>query len=168
MAPPQSQPAISVRPAREADAASLAGLLNPIILAGGTTALETVFDPPGLAAAYIIGPLVLACTVAEAEGSIIGFQVLLHDPALPPGWGDIGSFAQQVPRRRGVGTALFPATRAAALALGLVAINATISADNSGGLAYYGGLGFEDYRVAIGVPLADGRRVDRISKRLLL
>lgn len=161
-------PGITVRPARAGDAAELAELLNAIILAGGTTALETCFDPPGFADAFLTGPRVLACSVAEAEGGLAGFQVLLHDPALPPGWGDIGSFARQVPRRRGVGSALFPATRTAALRLGLVAINATIRADNSGGLAYYTGLGFADYRVIRAVPLADGRPVDRICKRLLL
>lgn len=159
---------ITLRPARPDDAAPLAALLNTIIIIGGTTALQTPFDPAGFADAFIGGPTVLSCQVAEADGAAIGFQVLLRDPALPFDWGDIGSFARQAPRVRGIGSALFPATRAAALALGLAAINATIRADNVGGLAYYSGLGFEDYPLARGVPLADGAPVDRVSKRLVL
>lgn len=46
--------------------------------------------------------------------------------------------------------------------------NATIRADNAGGLAYYARMGFQDYAVARGVPLADGTPVDRISRRYLV
>ena len=68
----------------------------------------------------------------------------------------------------GVGSALFRATRERALALGLTAINATIRADNAGGLAFYSRQGFRDHSVAKAVPLSDGTPVDRISKRYSL
>jgi hypothetical protein len=60
---------------------------------------------------------------------------------------------------------LFAATREAATRLGLVGINATIRADNVGGLTFYGKQGFQDHSVALAVPLNDGTPVDRISKR---
>jgi len=66
---------------------------------------------------------------------------------------------------RGVGTALFAATVVRAREVGLTAINATIRADNKGGLAFYTKMGFETYGIARGVPLRDGTPIDRVSKR---
>jgi GNAT superfamily N-acetyltransferase len=95
----------------------------------------------------------------------MGFQILLASDKLGSGWGDIGTFARRGSTTRGIGSALFAATRAAAIAAGLKAINATIRADNIGGLAFYARMGFVDYAVARAVPLADGTPVDRISRR---
>ena len=67
-----------------------------------------------------------------------------------------------------VGTALFAATRARANLLRLAAINATIRADNCGGLAYYFKMGFVAYGVDTAVPLSDATPVDRIHKRYML
>jgi len=160
---------ITVRPAVPADAADLSALLNAVITIGGTTALETPWTAAALDAAWISGPKRVSCMVAiDTEGAAAGFQLLTREDHVPAGWGDIGTFARPVPKLRGVGTALFPATRAAAIAAGLVAINATIRADNAGGLAYYAGLGFETWRTAPGVPLRDGTPVDRIWKKLAL
>ncbi|MBB3523614.1 ribosomal protein S18 acetylase RimI-like enzyme [Rhizobium sp. BK456] len=64
-----------------------------------------------------------------------------------------------------VGSALFPATLAAAEAFGLEFINATIRADNISGLGYYAKMGFETYDRVAQVPLQDGMPVDRITKR---
>ncbi|MHC2364347.1 ribosomal protein S18 acetylase RimI-like enzyme [Rhizobium leguminosarum] len=69
------------------------------------------------------------------------------------------------PRTPGVGSALFPTTRAAAEELGLEFINATIRADNVSGLGYYAKMGFETYDRLVQVPLQDGAPVDRIKKR---
>ena len=60
---------------------------------------------------------------------------------------------------------MFAATRERARALGVAAINATIRADNSGGLAFYSRMGFVDHHVDKAVPLKSGLPVDRISKR---
>lgn len=159
-----------VRPARGEDAAELCELLNAIIRIGGTTALEAPLDIPGFADAFIDGPRALACFVAQARdsGLLLGFQALDRHPALPADWADIATFARVQPKIPGVGTALFSATRAHASGLGLRAINATIRADNVGGLAYYTKMGFQDYRVDRAVPLRDGTPVDRLFKRFLL
>jgi len=156
----------TVRPAVRGDAAALADLLNAIIAAGGTTAYQVPFTPDGFATAHIDGPAVLTSMVAlDEDDRPMGFQILLRDDRLPPGWGDIGTFARRGSTTRGIGSALFAATCAAARQLGLVGINATIRADNEGGLAFYGKQGFKDHAVARGVPLNDGTPVDRISRR---
>jgi L-amino acid N-acyltransferase YncA len=162
--------AFMVREVLPTDAAELTGLLNAIIAAGGTTALEDPFTPDGLAETYLTGPAVHCCFVAldPATGRIEGFQTLGRYPALPTDVGDIGTFARMDGKQKGVGTALFAATRMRARELGLHAINATIRADNIGGLAFYARQGFVDHAVDKGVPLKDGTPVDRIMKRYAL
>jgi L-amino acid N-acyltransferase YncA len=163
-------PTIDVREARREDAGALAELLNAIIARGGTTAHEDPFTPERLADAYIDGPGALCCFVAvdRVTGRIEGFQALGRDPGLAPDIGDIGTFARVGGTQRGTGSALFAATRARALDLGLAAINATIRADNAGGLAFYAKQGFQDDSVTPAVPLRDGSRVDRVHKRFAL
>ena len=164
---PPGAGAIDVRDVAPGDAAELADLLNALIARGGTTALEDPFSPEQLAGAYLTGPAVLCCFVAvdRRTGRLEGFQTLGRYPGLPDDVGDIGTFARIDGAQRGVGSALFAATRDRARGLGLAAINATIRADNAGGLAFYGKMGFADHSVTPAVPLKDGRPVDRIHKR---
>jgi len=159
---------MKVRKAVSSDAEALSILLNEIILAGGTTALETPLSAAEFADWFIEGEFPLACHVAELDGTLLGFQSLsvFGDP--PDGSADIATFARMNPKTKGVGSALFPATRAVAEQLGLAVINATIRADNVSGLAYYAAMGFEDYDRQIAIPLLDGTPVDRIKKRFLL
>ncbi|MCB8883419.1 GNAT family N-acetyltransferase [Acidisoma cellulosilytica] len=161
---------IEIRDAVQADAAELADLLNAIIAKGGTTALEDPYTAEALDLAYLTGPEVHCCFVAvdRATGRIEGFQTLGRNRALPDGIGDIGTFARLGETQRGVGQALFAATRDRAEALGLSAINATIRADNTGGLAFYTKQGFVDHDVVKGVPLKDGQTIDRMVKRYRL
>ena len=160
---------VTVRPVTSADAPALADLLNAVICAGGTTALQTEFTPEALDAAYLTGPKVHCCHVAVDEGGeLAGFQTLGRYPGLPEDIGDIGTFVRVDGKQRGVGSALFPVTVARARALGHSAINATIRADNAGGLAFYSKQGFIDHGVSSGVPLADGTPVDRVHKRFAL
>jgi L-amino acid N-acyltransferase YncA len=162
-------PELRVRPVRPADAAELAELLNAIIARRGTTALETPYSAQALDDAYLTGPEVICCFVAEgADGRLVGFQTLGRDPRLPEGWGDIGTFARVGGTQRGVGRALFAATVEHARRIGIVGINATIRADNTGGLTFYGRMGFRDHGVTPAVPLKDGAPVDRVHKRLEL
>lgn len=154
-----------IRKAASADAAELAGLLNEIIRAGGTTALETELSPQEFDDWFITGQYALACHVAEAEGLLFGFQSLSLYGDPPAGWADIATFARIEPKMKGVGTALFAATLGMAQELGLHAINATIRADNVSGLAYYDKMGFETYHRVERVPLSDGTLVDRVKKR---
>jgi L-amino acid N-acyltransferase YncA len=161
---------IDVRDVTPGDAPDLAELLNAIIAQGGTTALEAPYTSESLAETYLVGPAVLCCFVAidAASGRLEGFQTLGRYPGLPEDIGDIGTFARIDGKQRGVGSALFAATRERARELGLSAINATIRADNVGGLAFYRKMGFEDHSVTSGVPLKDGRLVDRVNKRFRL
>ena len=158
---------LEIRPVRRDDAAGLAELLNEVIARGGTTALEDPFTPDALDRTYLTGPDVLCCFVAvdPASGRHAGFQTLGRDPALPPDVGDIATFARLGATQRGVGSALFAATKAEARRLGLAAINATIRADNAGGLTFYGRMGFADHSVRAGVPLKEGTLVDRVNRR---
>jgi len=157
---------VTVRPVTSADAPELAELLNAIIARGGTTALEQPFTPERLDATYLTGLKVISCMVAvdDETGRLEGFQTLVHEAHLPEGWGDIGTFTRVDGIQRGIGSALFAATRDRARELGMEAINAEIRADNTGGLAFYGKQGFEDYRVERARPLRDGRPMDRMFK----
>lgn len=159
-----------VRPVTAADAQGLADLLNAIIARGGTTALEEPFTPERLDQLYLSGPSVLACAVAVDvdNGQLAGFQTLVRDPHLPEDWGDIATFVRINGTQKGTGTTLFAATRTSAALSQLVGINATIRADNAGGLAYYAAMGFVDHRIDAAVPLSDGARVDRIHKQYML
>ncbi|NZD63707.1 GNAT family N-acetyltransferase [Rhizobium sp. WYCCWR 11290] len=154
-----------IRRAVSADAEELSSLLNEIIIAGGTTALETPLSAAEFADWFIDGEFPLACHVAEHDRSLVGFQSLSLYGDPPKGVADIATFARLNPRTPGVGSALFPATRAAAEELGLEFINATIRADNVSGLGYYTKMGFETYDRLVQVPLQDGTPVDRIKKR---
>ena len=161
---------LRVLPVRQGDALELATLLNEIIARGGTTALEDPLEPSVLASTMLIGPDVICCFVAleRSSGKIVGFQTLEKSSMLPQDIGDIGTFARVGLTKKGVGSALFNVMRVEARKKGLTAINATIRADNSGGLAFYHRMGFVDYAVTRAVPLKDGTPVDRISKRYTL
>ena len=154
-----------VRDARADDAPALSAVLNAIIRAGGTTALEQELSAEQFDDWFISGVYVRSCQVAVAGDVRLGFQQLSNFYPLPEGWVDIGTFSRRENPVRGVGAALFAATRARAMALGYATINATIRADNVPGLAYYARMGFRDYRVDPAVPLGDGRLVDRINRR---
>lgn len=158
---------LDVRPVCRADADELADLLNAIIARGGTTALEDPFTGATLSAAYLLGPEVICCFVAvdPETGRLEGFQTLGRYPGLPDDIGDIGTFSRVGGTQRGVGSALFTATKAEAKAKGLSTINATIRDDNTGGLTFYGRMGFVDHDVIDGAPLKDGRKIGRVRKR---
>jgi L-amino acid N-acyltransferase YncA len=161
---------LEIRPVRQVDAHELSTLLNEIIARGGTTALEDPLEPSTLAGTMLTGPDVICCFVASerSTGKLTGFQTLQKNGMLPGDIGDIGTFARVGLTQKGVGSALFNVMRSEARKRGLTAINATIRADNSGGLAFYHRLGFVDHEVTRAVPLKDGTPVDRISKRYSL
>ena len=166
---------IKLRPATPADADALAKLLNQIIKTGGTTAHLHPFDGERLLNHYLAPPLAISCFVAEVGGTIAGFQALeWSDPnwpgpdSLPADWALIASFVDADFQGCGVGKALFTKTRAAAQNAGVRCIDATIRADNQGGLAFYKSLGFTDYSRLRDIPLSDGTLLDRIRKKLVI
>ena len=157
---------IHVRKAGPMDAGPMADLLNEIISKGGTTAMTEPVTRNDLVDWMAFSAGRNAWSIAEdAQGAVLGFQWIESKDALSAEACDIATFTQVGRTRLGCGSALFEATRKAAKALGYAWINATIRADNEGGLAYYQSRGFETYRVTPDVALADGTRVDRISKR---
>lgn len=164
----RSPTTISVRPTKPADIPALTVLLNDIIAIGGTTAYQEPLTEQAMAAKLLNGPQCIGSFTAfdPHDGVPAGFQYLSINPGLPANWADIATFARAAPKVPGIGSALFAATAAFAGEKGFDAINATIRADNEGGLAFYSKMGFEDYAVARAVPLKDGTPVDRISKRL--
>jgi L-amino acid N-acyltransferase YncA len=159
---------LTTRRATSNDAEAMAALINEIIAIGGTTAIETPFTRASMDHEFVSGPHVISCIVAEENGDLLGFQVLLgsteEEPMLP-GWGSIGTYARVGQTRGGVGSALFAETKKVARAASLHTIDATIRADNTGGLSFYSRMGFVDYDRRVGVSLNDGTRVDRVRKR---
>src|ERR1700730_13207522 len=146
----------------------MAALLNEIIAIGGTTAYEEPFTSESMDHHYVSARNLIACTVAEKDGDLLGFQGLFwptEDDPLPDGWAFTATFARVGHTGGGVGRALFAETVKAAHGAGVRTIDATIRADNTGGLAFYGRMGFTDYDRLTGVPLKNGTLVDRIRKR---
>ena len=149
-----------------ADAKELSEILNEIIAIGGTTAIEQTQSVHTINHYFFNGPDCICCFVAVGSGGeLLGFQGLSRAAKLPADWGVIATFARVNGTQKGVGSALLPATPAFAKARGIAWIDATIRADNTGGLAYYDRMGFETYATAKDVPLQSGLCVDRISKR---
>lgn len=156
------------RQAALADALSLAAILNRIIEIGGTTAHETPFTEDDFVEHFITGRGALSCFLAQGERGMIGFQVLGLRPDLPANSADIGTFISPDLQRTGVGAALFEATLVVAKGRNILAINATIRADNVPRLAYYARRGFVPYGQDPDYCLKDGTRVGRVDKRFHL
>lgn len=159
-----------IRPAVSGDALQMAILLNCVIAAGGTTAHLTPMTADKMRDHYIAPKGVVSVQVAITNGQLSGFQFLgwqtNPDYPMPDGWAIIASFVALDRGKLGIGQKLWSATRRAAIAAGVQTIDATIRADNVGGLKYYGGLGFTNYAEIPNLPLSDGTPVTRIRKRL--
>lgn len=160
---------MNVRRAGRLDARGMAALLNAIIREGGTTAFTKEIDNETIAGWFEQAPEKSIWHVAEADdGTLLGFQSIEPNAKLPSNACDIATFVQVGQTGLGTGSKLFEHSRKTAVALGYKWINATIRADNTGGLAYYQSRGFEDYARHPNVELANGQVVDRISKRFTL
>ncbi|MEL6684225.1 MAG: GNAT family N-acetyltransferase [Pseudomonadota bacterium] len=158
-----------IRPATIDDAAQMTALLNEIIAIGGTTAYQTPLDEDQVRQKFIAADDLICCHVAEIDSLVMGFQWLrwanLEADGLPKGWAIIASFVAGQAAGKGVGKHLFAATVPVAQRAAVRTIDATIRADNTSGLRYYGGLGFVDYDTLPDVVLADGLIVDKRRKR---
>jgi len=160
---------LTIRPVVASDAGELSALLNEIVAKGGTTARERPIRTAEFLSDVVESPNLICCfTAQDGDGKLVGYQKLSHNPNLAHDWGDIATFAKVGSVTRGIGTALFEATRNHAVNANLVAINATIRSDNTGGLRYYDKMGFSTYKIDEAVPLMDGTPVDRISKKFTL
>lgn len=155
---------LAVRPLVMADAPACVALINHIIAQGGSTAHDHPFDVAGFQAEYIAAPVVKNAVLSGDR--LVGFQVCLDDG---PGLYSIGTFTDRRDPVPGAGRALFARTLADCRARGGVAILAKITADNTGGLAFYSRLGFADWDIRRGDHTRpSGKVVDRIVKRFVL
>ena len=138
---------------RKLDAAGMAGVTEALA-AAGIRVLPS--DRAYVESAYLDNPSRIACTLAEdASGRILGFQWLGHAIAgnaygTPEGWGVIGTHVAPDAPRQGIGRGLFAKTRAAIAAACLPQVEACIGAANAPALAYYGAMGFKDWRAGEG------------------
>lgn len=157
---------IITRSAGALDARAMAELLNEIIAAGGTTALTSAVTRTDIQDRMAANPDRSAWHVTEDEtGELLGFQWIAPHPELPPDAADIATFVRMGKTGLGTGSRLFQASSAAARKMGYAWINATIRADNEGGLAYYQSQGFEDYKILRDIALGNGLVVDKQCKR---
>lgn len=139
---------IGIRPAQSTDAEGMVHVLNAIYRAGLRSSPADI----ALVQDRYLAPLHrIACTVADQEGRVIGFQSLKRAwPGNPydvaEGWGIIGTHIHPDAGRSGIGRRLFAVSLEAAETAGLQHIDATIGADNAPALAYYSAMGFAPYR----------------------
>jgi L-amino acid N-acyltransferase YncA len=156
---------VTVRYTRPEDVPELTRLLNDIIRAGGTTAIETPLTESELAEWFVTGGPVVSSVMAERDRQALGFQMISTFDPLPHGWADIGTYVRIGATGGGIGSALFRRTCANARAAGLTTLKATIRADNAPGLAYYARIGFRDYDTNPSFTLSDGRVVGQVHRR---
>ena len=144
-----------IRPVAPADAAAIVGLLDPIIRAGGLTAMTpgTVDDQHAFIAD--LPPRATYFLAEDAHGTLLGIQDILPipgDAGFDEG-GEISTFVRLGQHGRGIGRRLSDASFAAARARGYRRLFATIRADNPGALAFYRALGFRIVERRDGPPL---------------
>lgn len=143
---------LHVRAAQPQDASAMARILNEIIEIGGTTAHREHFDEQRIISYFISPKLGISCFVALEGEQVLGFQSLeWSDPdwpgdKLPADWAIVATFVDPHAHKKGAGRALFANTLEAAKKAGASFIDATIRKENTGGLAFYQGMGFTDYR----------------------
>lgn len=143
---------MEIRPVRIDDADGMSRVLKEIIDATGR---QRQYDRDHVIELYISDPNRVECHVAIADGEILGFQSLKHATegnlyGVAVGWGIIGTHVSPRAARKGVGSALFAATRQAATVAGIIDIDASIGDNNDMGLAYYEAIGFRTYRTSPG------------------
>lgn len=157
---------ITIRRAGALDARDMADLLNAIIRKGGTTAFVREIDKDTILEWFKQAPDQSVWHVAEDDAAqLLGFQSIEPYVNLPPDACDIATFVKLGQTGLGIGSKLFEASKRAAIGFGYSWINASIRADNTGGLAYYQSRGFETYARQRNVALDNGQMVDRVSKR---
>lgn len=154
-----------IRRAIPADTIGMSEMLNQIIDIGGTTAFLDHVPPETIQSWMECDPDKSIWLVAVGNNNeIIGYQSTepykFSSDAL-----NIATFARIGSVQSGIGSRLFEATKIAARDLGYAWINATIRADNTGGLRYYDSRGFETYSTDNDGVLTDGTVTGKVSKR---
>ncbi len=137
----------SIRPVCEDDAAAIVALLNPIIIAGKFTAMNTPFTVdeqiefirrlPDRGTYHI--------AIETSSGMAVGIQDVLPAASIegaPDSVGEISTFVALGWHRRGIGKQLTDATVAAAKAQGYLRLRAWIRRDNTMAVSFYRSQGF--------------------------
>jgi len=158
---------IRIRPVDVEDAEGIITVLNPLIQAGESTALDRVFtaDEERI---FIGGfPARGVFNVAERtdDGVIVGFQNVEPFATYTDAFahvGVIGTYVDPSGHRQGIGRLLFEATRLAAKDKGYEKFFAFVRADNVAGLAFYKRIGFEVIGTAKRQAKIKGRYIDEV------
>ncbi len=137
-----------IRDATAADVPQMSAFLTRLKDMGKRTSGS---DEPFVLDYYINSTQQIRCSLADDDGTVLGFQSLKlatdgNEWGVTPGWGIIGTHVNPDAARRGVGRALFPSTVEAAKSAGLQKIDASIGANNAEGQGYYEAMGFRTYR----------------------
>lgn len=160
-----SDVSIVIRAALSADAAAIAGILNPIIAAGRYTALDTPYSIEQERAFIERFPPRGIFHVAVHDNRITGFQTVEPFASYTRAFdhvGVIGTFVDLARRRQGIASHLFAATFAAAPAKGYEKFFAFVRADNLVALHAYRRQGFEVIGTARRHARIGGRYVDEV------
>lgn len=156
---------IVIREATPADAGAIAGILNPIIVSGLYTALDTPFSVEDERAFIERFPPRGIFHVALLDGEVAGFQNVEPFATYTSAFdhvGVIGTYVSLDCRRRGIGGRLFAATFAAARRQGFEKLFAFVRSDNPAALEVYRRHGFEIIGTARRHAKIAGRYVDEI------
>ncbi len=158
---------IRIRPVRVEDAKGIVNVLNPLIRAGESTALDRVFTVEEERAFICAFPARGIFQIAEraSDGVIVGFQNVEPFATYTDAFahvGIIGTYVDPSGHRQGIGRLLFEATRLAAKDKGYEKFFAFVRADNVGALAFYKRLGFDLIGVAKRHAKIKGRYIDEV------
>jgi L-amino acid N-acyltransferase YncA len=147
------------------DAAGVARVLNSVIAERRYTALAGHWTPEAERAFLQSLGSRSQIFVAEAGGQIVGFQVIEPFVAYTSTMDHVahlGTYVLRDWRGQGVGRRLAEVTLAFARTQGYEKAVIYVLAHNEGGLAYYGGLGFEGRGTLVGQTKIDGVYYDEV------
>ena len=154
-----------IRPVREEDAASIVGLLDPIIEAGIFTAMDEPFSVADQLD-FIRGfPQHGIYHIAlDDEQKVLGIQDVMpiSTSNVFKHVGEISTFVALNSQRQGIGQSLCQATFKATKAQGYLKLRATVRADNPYAFAFYQSQGFEQIGIAKKHAYLRGEYVDEI------
>jgi L-amino acid N-acyltransferase YncA len=156
---------IRIRPIRVEDAEGVINVLNPLVQAGESTALDRVFTTDEERIFISAFPARGIFNVAERteDELIVGIQNVEPFASYTGAFahvGVIGTYVASTAHRQGIGRLLFEATRLIAKDKGYEKFFAFVRADNVAGLAFYKGIGFEVIGTAKRHAKIKGRYID--------
>jgi len=156
---------LTIREATLGDAEAILSILNPIIMAGTYTIMDTLLSVEAERDFIARFPERGVFHVAEREGRLVGFQDVEPLSSSTPAFahvGTIGTFVDLSRRRQGIGSALFEATFEAARRKGFEKLLTYIRVDNPAALESYLRRGFRVVGTAQKQAKVNGRYVDEI------